>query len=302
MATISPNKNWIALTGYDSSIPAGSNLAGSSSATINRVVGVFNTSTGTVDTSTRFSAAFNAQSPRSAHTVDGTNIYAVGGTSGVQHTTIGGSSPTQITASAVTAAPTNLRYVTSFAGDLYIAHGSGTTTTRVGKIAGLPTTTGQNYINFANFPTNLGTSGNPGGSPYSMFIADLSNSVAGADTIYVANDDNSTGTLSGIQKWTFNGTTWSMTGTVGSGANQIRGLTGFVSTTGEVTLIGSVTANALAQVTDTSGYGGTLSGSLSTFATAGTNTAFRGIVWVPEPTTLAAILSGLPLMLRRRSA
>ena len=57
----------------------------------------------------------------------------------------------------------------------------------------------------------------------------------------------------------------------------------------------------LSGLTDASGIGGTLSGSLTTLATAGTNTGFRGVgLFVPEPGSVGLLVLTLPLALRRR--
>jgi hypothetical protein len=67
--------------------------------------------------------------------------------------------------------------------------------------------------------------------------------VAGNDTLYVA-DDRTVASGGGIQKWTFNGATWTLAATfsaVNSGtATGYRGLAGAVLN-GQVTLVGTTT-------------------------------------------------------------
>ena len=51
------------------------------------------------------------------------------------------------------------------------------------------------------------TSGNS--SPYGFALWDRNPSVAGVDTLYVA-DDRTAANGGGIQKWSFNGTSWTL--------------------------------------------------------------------------------------------
>lgn len=105
-------------------------------------------------------------------------------------------------------------------------------------------------------------------------MQDLDAGVAGVDTLYLA--DN-TGTTGGLSAYTLDGNV------------QL-----FMSS-----------PSALFSFTDTSGSTGTLSGSLTTIATASTNTAFRGlaVIPVPEPSAGMALLSGLGwlVVVRRRA-
>ncbi|MEI8039882.1 MAG: PEP-CTERM sorting domain-containing protein [Verrucomicrobiota bacterium] len=127
---------------------------------------------------------------------------------------------------------------------------------------------------------------------YAMF--DLSPIVAGPDTIYA---------LSTVQnklyKYTYNGTSWASSGSMGaSGALNIGG----VSTNGSSVNLFLTSASTLFSEYDASGYNATISGTLTTLATAGANTAFRGVALIPEPSTisLGLLAAGTLLALRRR--
>jgi hypothetical protein len=169
--------------------------------------------------------------------------------------------------------------VNLFNGQLYADSASGTFL-GVGTVgSGTPTTSGQTYSELPGFPTT-GTH-----SSYDFWFKD-------ANTLYVA-DDGSAANGGGIQKWTLNAGTWSLAYTLGNNGTTttaVRGLAGTVDGSGNAVLYGT-TGSALVSVTDT-GAGSTV----TSLATAPSNTAFRGveILIVPEPTTAA--LSGIGLV------
>ena len=105
------------------------------------------------------------------------------------------------------------------------------------------------------------------------------------DTLYVA-DDSAAASGGGIQKYTLIGTNWTFNSTISS-ATSIRGLTGVVNG-GVVTLYGTTGASGAAgsssiyAFTDSTGYNGSPTGTVSVIATAATNEAFRGIAFVPN--------------------
>jgi hypothetical protein len=126
----------------------------------------------------------------------------------------------------------------------------------------------------------------------------LNPNVAGLDTLYIADDDS--GTNGGLKKFSFNGTTWTANGIAGSATDSYRGLTGSVSGT-TVTLYatrnggtGVSGGGELVSLVDSSGYNGTLSGTPTLLHSAVTNTAFRGVAFVPvpEPSTIIVLITG----------
>jgi hypothetical protein len=292
--TLSADGKYVVLTGYNAAAGT-AGIAATTSASVARTVGLVNVSTGAADTSTALNA-FSGNNIRSAVSSNGTDIWVAGATTGIGYTTKGSTTMTTVSSTV-----TNNRQLEIFNGQLYASDASGTPRlTTVGT--GLPTTTGQVMT---NLPGILNAA--PTNSPYSFFMADLSASVAGLDTLFLADD------ASGISKYSLNNGTWTLKGTVGGAADAYRGLTGSVIN-GNVQLFatgnggtGAAGGGKLVSITDASGYGGTFSATATTIATAATNTAFRGVALtmpVPEPESYAMLLAGLGLMgfvARRRS-
>lgn len=261
----SPDGKYIVLTGYNASLGTmNPNTATASS--VNRVVGIVN-GAGSVDTTTALTDAASSSNIRSATTNDGTNIWVAGGAGGVRYATKGATTSTQLSTTV-----TNLRQVNIFANQLYVSTTSGTTI-RVGSVGtGLPTTSGQTITNLPpNFPTSTG-------SPNAFYFAHLNSAASGSapDTVYVADD-----AAGQIQKFTLSGGVWNQTGAVN--VTGVRGLTATIDTVGAATTVTlyATTASSLVKVADASGYGGTLSGSPTTLASAATNTAFRSVALAP---------------------
>jgi hypothetical protein len=272
LLTPSTNGQYLMVTGYDAAPGTASVVTGASARTVGRVA-----LNGTVDTTTRLSDA-GSSNFRSAASTDGVNIWVSGGATGVRYTTLGATTSTQLS-NTVTAS----RAIGIAGRQLYITTtGTGV---RLGSVgSGLPTTAGQTIANLAGFPSS-------GGSPYGFFFADLSASVAGLDTLYVADDSL------GLQKYSLVGTNWTLNGTVGAAADAFRGLTG-VESGGVVSLYAVGAGSKLVSLTDSNGYNSSFSSLLpTTLTTAGTNTAFRGVALlyapVPEPATWALWCAGL---------
>ena len=268
LLTLSADGHFLLLTGYDATPPQTS-LAGTSAATVNRVIARIDAA-GSVDTTTALSDYADANNPRSVASTDGIDIWVTGGAGGIRYTSYNDADPD--TSVQLSTTVTNLRQVAIFDGQIYVSTSSGTAV-RIGTVGtGTPTTAGQTISPLPGLPTSTG-------SPYGFFLADLTASVAGLDTLYVADDG------AGILKYTFNGMTWAADGAIA--AMGYRGLTGSVSGT-SVTLYtttggsGAGGGGTLSTVTDASGYDGTLSGSLTTLATAAANTAFRGVAFAPS--------------------
>lgn len=262
----SEDGHYLTFAGY-AAAPGVASINGTTSAANNRVVGRVDAS-GAVDTSTIFTTAFSASNIRSATSSDGTGFWASGGNSGVEYIQLGQSTATQLNT-----APTNIRFLHVFNGQLYGTSGSGTFVNVFSVGAGLPTTTGQTATSLAGMPTASGP------SPYSFVLLDRSSAVPGVDTLYVA-DDRTVASGGGIQKWTSNGTAWSLVTTFTQGTNGFRGLAGVV-TGANVTLIGTTaaaSANAVVVFVDD----GSASPTGSVIATAPANTAYRGIAFAPK--------------------
>jgi hypothetical protein len=129
----------------------------------------------------------------------------------------------------------------------------------------------------SGFPTTTGP------SPYSFAVLDRNPNVAGLDTIYVA-EDVSPGTNNlNVQKWTFDGTTWTQVTTFlpslpGSSIGA-RGLAAYVLSNGVriVATSNETTARLVTFVDD----GSTQTPAVTALATAPLNTTFRGVVFEP---------------------
>ncbi|MBX3432073.1 MAG: hypothetical protein KF847_01870 [Pirellulales bacterium] len=285
---LSADGSKLVLTGYNSTVPAASSLPGSTSATVNRVVGVIDAA-GSASLY-GFNDYVSAGSPRSA-ALNGSNVYLTGANGGVKYadlsTLTAGS--TDNTTTAISTTVTNLRALEIFGGQLYVSTGSGSTT-RIGAVgAGLPVTTGESIVPLAGLPI-FQSNGTTSTSPYGFFLADLNSSIEGYDTLYVA--DDSTGASAtpvvGVGKYSLVDGSWVSNGYVGAAGEGYRGLTASVSGS-SVTLFatrrgGSTGAGGgeLVSIVDATGYNGAFSAEPTLLATAATNTAFRGIDFVPS--------------------
>jgi hypothetical protein len=289
LLTVSPNGQYITLTGYDAAVGSQTkSISGSTSTAVPRTVGIISTSTGNVDTSTALTDFVSANNPRTAFTTDGTNIW-VGGAGDVSFTTIGSS-----TSTALSTAVTNVDQINDFAGQLYFS--SQKTTGALGSVGtNLPTTAGQSTTMLPGIPTNKNV--------YGFVMFDENPNVPGLDTLYLADQSANT-----IDKFILSSGTWTAAGSVA--AMGATGLTGFVDpATGNVDLFattggsGATGGGTLYSFIDTTGATGTVSGTASSIATAGTDEAFRGIAYVPvvpEPATIALPLLGGLLLMKNR--
>jgi trimeric autotransporter adhesin len=265
MMTRSNDGRYLILPGYDAAI--GTAIATSAS---NRVIARID-STAAIDTSTFETGT--AGNIRGATSTNGTTIWYGASNNGYRSTTFGSS----LASTSLNSTLTNGRTINVFSGQLYCGASTGTNTFRgVSAIGtGTPTTTGQTITRLPG----LSDAANP--SSYNFFFADLSGSVAGLDTLYIADDSTNT-----IQKWSLVSGTWTLNGNIT--ASGVRGLTGSVQN-GNVLLFGttggtgSTGGGTIYKVTDTAGYNAAPSTTTaSNIATAATNTAFRGVAFVPQ--------------------
>jgi hypothetical protein len=261
----SADGHYVTLGGY-AAAPGTAAIAGTTSAATNRVVGRVDASN-VVDTTTLFTSAFSGGNIRSATSNDGTGFWASGSLSAVQYIPFGTTTATQLNT-----APTNIRFLHIFNSQLYGTSGSGAFVNVFTVGTGLPTTAGQTATSFAGMPTATA-------SPYSFVLLDRNAAVAGLDTLYVA-DDRASASGGGIQKWTFNGTTWTLGITLTAGTTGFRGLAGVV-TGANVTLIATTTAataNTVVAFVDD----GSAAPAGTVIATAPALTVYRGIAFAPH--------------------
>lgn len=291
--TLSTDGNYMALGGYNNIVGGLTNGTGNSG---QRVVGLLNLAAGTVDTSTDYGDGPVGSAIRNAFTTNGTDIWTANSTGGVRYLTAGSSTSTTLTTTGAE------RRVYINGGQLYTSRQSGTVDGVATVGSGTPTSGTQTVTLLPGMPTTNVE------SAYDFFFAD-------ANTLYVADDTNGSTSTGGLQKWTFNGSTWSMAYSLlvnptGSATRGIKSLTGMVDANGNVVLFGSTTdttANYLYGFYDPAGNTSAANVQANKLVTA--STAFTGTAWnlrgvaiaVPEPGILSVlVLSGLPLLRRRR--
>jgi hypothetical protein len=304
-------------------------LAQSTSANVPRVVAVIDAD-GNVNSSSIFNDIYSTENIRSVYSPDGSTLYLSGQSSnndaaGIYLTSVGTN-----TVANPSDAPTTIygahetRTVTEVDGNLYFSLDRKNKATGVFMYSGLPSS--GSAVPTELTPANNGLSGANAVnySPEGFFFAN-------STTLYVADtgDPKAGGTGDGgIQKWTFNGSAWTLQYTLtdpnfvpASQATTVaHGQTGFEALTGSV--VGntvnlyavSYTAfdtdpNGVYSITDnlnavTPGAGETF----DELAASGSDDLFKGISFapIPEPADyalIAAASAGLfVLVLRRREA
>ncbi|APR76251.1 5'-nucleotidase [Minicystis rosea] len=245
---------YLTLAGY--AVPPGS-----SSTSAPRVVARVDTF-GLVNTTTSLGTnVFAGSTIRGATSVDGSGFWASGngnnGSGGVWYAPLGAPVVSQILTN-----PNNARMVNVFKGQLY------------GSASASPFT-GVFTIRTANssLPTLPATAtmlpGSSAANAYGFMLLDESAAVAGVDTLYVTSD-------SSVQRWAFDGASWSLTTTYAIPAATL-GVTGWVSKGTGVTLIVTTFSAAYSLVIPTPGAAATA----NLFVSAATGTSFRGVALAP---------------------
>jgi hypothetical protein len=267
--TLSANGQYLAAAAYDA--PLGTSSVSSTDAvTVARV-----DSSGDVDTSTTLPSFADGNNVRSAVTSDGRTFWVSGGSGGIATTTLGSIGGTELNTSDV-----NFRQLQIQGGRLYASSDKNSlTVATVGT--GLPTDPGQSIANLPGNPDS-------GNDPYGFVLFNLKGG-ASWDTLYVADD-----TAGKIDKYTSSGAVgakWSSAGSVK--AADVTGLTGtLVGTTPTLYASSSGssgTSGTLSKVTDSAAAGASMSGTVSTLATAGKNEAFRGVAFAPGTTVTTSV-------------
>ena len=262
--TRSADGRYLVLTGYGTA-PGTANVTGTAATDVARVIGLI-AADGSIDTSTN-TGAFSGVSIRGAATVDGTSFYSVGANSGVRYQALSSFASTQLNS-----VPTNIRSVNVVGGNLYVATASSPFIGLSQVGTSLPTDAGQTVTALLGFP---GTTA--GASPYGFYLADLDATVPGVDVAYVADDR----AAAGIQKWSLVNNTWVLNGTITGGG--VRGIQGNASGSSVALVATSASGSSLYALTDNAGYNAAPSQATlpAALATAGTNTAFRGVAFSP---------------------
>lgn len=266
--SLSSNGKYVLLAGYDALV--GTPLVSSTTSdVVPRVVGRVDAAFA-IDTSTSLGLAFSASNVRGAASSNGIALWISGNsatTGGVHYATLGASSTTQILVD-----PLNTRCVSVAAGQLYATSGAGVFVNVFEVGSGLPMSSGQLAASLPGLPT-------ANASPYSFALLDRAPGVAGVDTLYVA-DDRGPASGGGIQKWTFNGASWSLSATWSDGTSGVRGLAAAPEGSG-VRIVATTTeasANKLITILDDIGS----PPNVTVSATAAPNTVFRGVAFEPK--------------------
>jgi hypothetical protein len=120
-------------------------------------------------------------------------------------------------------------------------------------------------------------------SPYAFAAFDLDSNVTGIDRMYVADDPSSA--TGGIQKWTFDGVSWTRAAVFDAGIavnTGFLGLAAWSSADGSVTVLGTTTespSRLLEYIDD----GVSTAPAPVVIATSPEKTAFRGVAIAPAP-------------------
>jgi hypothetical protein len=164
-----------------------------------------------------------------------------------------------------------------FGGQLLGSASSGAFVSVFSVGSGLPTTGPQTATVLPGLPLT-GSS-----SPFSFVLLDLNPTLAGPDTLYVA-DDRSAANGGGVQKWTFNGATWVLTSTLNLAATAapigFRGLAG--TATGTTATLFASTTDAVTRLVTFVDDGRTPPAAGTVVGVAPANTAFRGVALSPR--------------------
>jgi hypothetical protein len=289
---------------------------------------------GNVNSATALLGVFDQNNPRSAYSADGTNIYVSGQgnspdpTGGVFFTTLGSSSATAITGldTSTNASSQDTRDVQIYNGTLYISvdskEGSGSNRDFVGTLgtppatslydgsggptmlAGFGDTKGHGQVTITSGANTNGNGLNAGLqinlSPENYFFAN-------ATTLYVADGGSPKQTSAnsplgdgGLQKWTYNGSSWALDYTIAGGLNLVKnsssaGSTGLYGLTGRLInggtqvelfatnyTIGALDPTYLYAVTDTLSTTTNPNESFTQIAQAPVDSNFKGVAFAPS--------------------
>lgn len=270
--TASVDGSRLVFTGYRKDA-GGTNPSADTALVTGRVVGMLSLD-GTVDTS--FAVTDVTGTIRSAVSYSATGPAYIGASSAVRYI----ADLSAASASTVIDAR-NSRQVVLSGGILFASNGSTAVTAKLQSYGVAPTV--------VTVPTPVVTL-NTTDAVNGIWFADLNPGVPGDDTVYalstVANQ---------LVKSSFDGATWTQSGSLSlAGTTGISNLTGVVGPSGVDLYL--TTAATLYSLNDASGYGAAPSGTLNVLATAGANTAFRGIAIMPIPEPSAAVLGLVSLL------
>jgi hypothetical protein len=277
--TLSANGQYLTLAGYNQAVGTASITASTGNRSVARI-----DLNGIIDTTTILNDSGSIGNVRSVVSDNGSGIWVASSSGGIRYTPFGSTAAS----TQISTAPVNTRVVNIYGNQLYLSSASAPYVGVATVGSGLPTTSGQTVTLLSGFPTVAGP------STYDYVFADV-------NTIYVA-DDRATASGGGLQKWSFNGSSWALSYTLTAGLTAgLRGLTGVSDGSGNFLLYATTadgtSGNKLVATSDLLSAT-TLPGAetFATLATAAPNTAFRGVelipAAVPEPTCAVLGLLG----------
>jgi hypothetical protein len=266
--TLSPDGSTLAITGYD--VVPGAATQG----TDNGTVGLIGASASPTYYVLPSASVVNGNNIRSA-VVDGNNLYVSGAASYIQYASVsslasGGAFNSNTT--AITSTVKNVEDLQIFNGQLYFStqHQSSYSSLGADSIgsmgSGEPVTGSQSYAGVADAST----------ASDSFFFEHLGGGTGTPNTLYVADSS------AGIEKYSLSGSTWSETGSVLLGTSGAIGITGSVNSAGRVTIFATGNTSGLYTITDSSGLGGTFSGTAKKIVAPSANEAFDGVALAPD--------------------
>ena len=205
---------------------------------------------------------------RAVVSVDGSEFWSIhsgGSTGDVVYTSFGATLGTSVTNREV------FRGLSLF-GQQLLAAGSNPTASGVYATSSLPRSAGGFIAPLPGFPLAMTL------SPYGIAAFDRDGNGA-ADVIFFG-DDRALLSGGGLHCWRLSGSTWSSVGSVTNLTNPIRGLTG--RTQGANYVLYGVTAETRARLQRIEVDAATLTGAVTTVATAPLNTTYRGVAFAPR--------------------
>ena len=250
----SADGRYLTLAGYGIA-PGTASVNSSTSATVNRVVARIDASA-SIDITTKLTDASTGNNIRGAVTNDGNAFWISGAAGGVRYAALGATTSTQLSTT-----PVNNRVINIFNNQLYVTSNKSSCFGISSVGSGLPATSGQTITLLSGFPTSTAS---PDGFSKN------------GNTIYVA-DDRTDGN-GGVQKWTYNGSSWSLayvlvpsasTGAIGLSVDW---------TSANPIIYATTTDNKIVTVIDAGS-----SSSFTTLVTGATNTLLHGVSFTPIP-------------------
>jgi Secretion system C-terminal sorting domain len=267
LITLSLDNRYLFLPGYDVD-ELSQPLTSLTSAIAPRIVARIDKNE--VISTTTVTGAYSGDGVESAYSPNGTDIAVAGsninGGGGVRYVTLGGT-----TSLAVNTANLSNYQLNVFNNQLYISCEFNNVS--IGVFSGtFPITVAPTITNLPGLPTANTTA-------IGYFMADLDNTVAGMDVLYMCDRNGFGGpTANTITKYSLVSNSWVKNNSIA--VTNPLGLTG-VASGSTVTLYATSSTN-LYSLVDASGYNANMTASLTTLATAAANTSFKGLAFAPS--------------------